>query len=337
MFSAALPFGWSDPVADPSDTGEAPFASLVRNPGPNPEISNHRLEDLTSRIDFLDREVVRYGELLERERIRRSTQLADQQLLADTKLDELRRAERRQAQTLHDSYRALLSERQVEFEQTLSKTSAETAAELAEERHRYEEMLSQERSRNEIMAKANRQQLIDELNESHHRSQQNLLIELSQATETVERLQGDVNEFVERSSQAETRVHDYQVEIKALKHHLATVEQQHRSKLEEVEKQLDMANRRAQAERKRSAATLTELLERSASIAAETDNARADFAATQANAERSAAAERNSAKREYAALLEAVDDRAGRALVREGELEAVITELRDRLSRNPSE
>jgi hypothetical protein len=320
-------------VAEPRDPGEAPFASHVRDPGPGPEISNHRLEDLTSQIDFLDREVIRYRELLEQERIRQSTKLADQQLLADTQLDELRRAERRQAQTLHDSYRSLLSERQVEFEQTLSKAAAETAAELAEERRRYEEMLGEERSRSEVMAEANRQQVIDELNESHQRSRKSLLLELSQATEAGERLQDEVGEYIERSSQAEIRVHDSQVEVTALKHRLETIDQQHRSRLEELEKQLKMSTRRVEAERKRLAATLAELLERSASIAAEADKTRSDFGAAQADAERSALATRDSAKDEYEALIEAADDRASRALVRESELEAVIAELRDLLSR----
>jgi hypothetical protein len=319
---------WSN-TTDARDTGEHFLGALDNEPDGRAQISARRLADLAVQIDFLDREIARYRELVEHERIRHSTELADRQLEADTKLDEIRREERHQTQALHDSYRALLSERQVEFEQGLSAASAANAAELIDERQRHQEILEHTHTRRDVVLEASRRQTIDEINESHQRARQALETELTQASSAIDRLQAEVKSQLQRADQAEAKAASAHAQLSALKRQVSRLESQQQLRSEEADKQVASATSRLDAERQRSAATLAELLERSASIAAEADKARSDFAAEHARAEHAAATADQRARAEYQALADAADDRAGRAIKRETELEALIAELRE--------
>lgn len=319
---------WSN-TTDTRDTGEHLVGALDNEPAGLAETSARRLADLAVQIDFLDREIVRYRELLEHERIRHSTGLADRQLQADIKLDEIRREERHQTQALHVSYRALLSERQVEFEQRLSAASAVNAAELIDERRRHQEILERANARRDVLLKAGRRQTIDEIKESHQRARQVLKTELAQASSAIDRLQAEINSQVQRADQAEAKAANAHAQSSALKRQVSRLEGQQQLRSEEADKQVANATSRLDAERQRSAARLAELLEHSASIAAEADEARSNFVTEHARAERAAATADQRARAEYQALADAADDRTGRAIKRETELEARIAELRE--------
>jgi len=319
------------------DTGEHFLGPLEADDESAAQSTARRVADLSTQIDFLDREIARYRELLERERIRHSTEFANLQLETDHRLDEIRRNERLQTQNLHDSYRKLLSERQVEFEAAISEAAAASAAELSEERRRYEETLSHERTRREAQIEASRQQVVDELSAAHKRSNHSLQSELRQATSTIARLESELAEYVERARLAEIQVHNDAVLIERLEQRVDIAEAHQRKASADVEARLELAERRLEAERRRSAATLAELLERSASVAAEADQARSNYAAEQVKTAHAAASARVRAEADYASLSEAADERAARALVREGDLEAVIAELRAHLNRKRNE
>jgi len=262
--------------------------------------------------------------------------MADLQLAADSRLDDMRREERIQTQALHDSYRNLLNERQIENEQALSKMATAHAAELASERARSEAFLDQEIARSKTSADASSRQTLDELNESHVQSQVKLRSELRQATETVGRLERELAEYVERARLAEIQVHDYDTEVTKLRRRLDELDSHNDAQLKATETRLAVAEKRLQAERRRSAATLAELLERSAAIAAEADSARSLFATERSDAEQAAIAELKQAHNDYASLAAAADERASRALLREADLEAAIAELRNDVPRNLS-
>lgn len=323
---------WSG-TTDTRDTGEHFLGALDQEPDGLAQISARRLADLATQIDFLDREVARYRELLEHERIRHSTELADLQLEADTRLDELRREERHQTQALHDSYRALLSERQIDFENALSAAASASASDLADERRRHQEILDREHSRRDAILEASRRQAIEEINEANQRARQELEIELAQATDSRQRLQDEIHTQMARADHAEAKAAQAEKDLAAVQRRLERVEAQQQLRVQEAEKQAAAAISRLESERKRSAATLAELLERSASIAAEADKARSDFAAEQAKAEHAAATALQRAQAEYRELAQAADVRAGRAIEREIELEAAIAELREQSDR----
>jgi hypothetical protein len=314
---------------DAQDNGEHVIGALDNEHDGLAQISARRLADLAVQIDFLDREVARYRGLVEHERIRSSTDLADLQLEADTKLDEMRSQERRQSEALHDSYRALLSERQVEFEQSLLAASAANATELTDERQRHHEILEHEHSRRDALLETSRKQTIDEINESHQRARQTIETELAQASSAIDRLQAEADSQLQRADQAEAKAASAQAQLSALKRQVDRLESQQQLRSDEADKHVAVATNRLHGERQRSAAMLADLLEHSASIAAEADKARSDFAAEHARAEQVALSADQQARVRYQALADAADDRAGRAIHRETELEALIAELRE--------
>jgi hypothetical protein len=317
---------------DALDTGEHVTGALDNEHDGLAQISASRLTDLAVQIDFLDREVTRYRGLVEHERIRHSTELADLQLDADTKLDEMRSEERQHSQSLHDSYRSLLSERQVEFEQLLSAASAANATDLTDERHRHYEILEHEHTRRDVMLEASRKQTVDEINELDQRARQTLETELAQASSAIDRLQAEVNSQLQRADQAEAKAANAHALTSALKRQVDRLESQQQLRSDEADKHVATATNRLLAERQRSAASLADLLEHSASIAAEADKARSDFAAEHARAEQVAVSADHQARVRYQALADAADDRATRAIQRETELEALIAELRENRS-----
>lgn len=315
------------------DTGPVPVVTVE----PEPTMSTatpagaRRIADLTSQIDFLNNEVARYRELLETERIRHATELANQQLATDGKVDAIRRDTRLELQAVHASYRNLMTEQQLEYEEALSAAAAESASALQEEQDRHQELLSSEVDRRKSQVESARLQVVEEMMDSHETTRHGLLNELSQAADTIERLRGDLDNFVERAQQAELRAHEHEVETVALRQKLKGLEDRHVAKLADLRAQLERASQRVESERQRSAATLTEVLERSAAEAAASDRAKTEHAEALARAEHKALEAYREAKEENDELRRTMDDRGQVALEREIELESVIAELRMRL------
>jgi len=318
-------------MTDTRDTGEHFLAPAWAEDDKEAKSSARRIADLTAQVNFLDKEIARYREVLEHDRIRSATEIGEVKLAADTRFDNLRREERRQSQALHDSYRSLLNERQMEFEAALSKSAAENAAALAAERSRFEEALAHEKVRREEALDAGRRQTIEEVNSSHHRARRSQQSELRQALATVARLEGELAEYAESTQQTTRKLHEAELARAEAEKKAATADAERRSRLEEMEARSAQTTRRTESERQRAAATMSELLERSASLAAEADAARAKLIAEQTKVRQAAEAARKTADAEYAALAQAADERATQALARETELEAVIAELREQL------
>lgn len=318
-------------MTDTNDTGEHFLAPAWAAGDGDDKSSARRIADLSAQIAFLDQEAARYRELLENDRIRNATKIGELKLAADTRFDNLRREERNRSQALHDSYRTLLNERQMEFEAALTKASAESAAALAEERGRFEEILASEKSRREEALDAIRRQTIEEVNATHHRARRAQQTELQQALATIERLQVDATAQAAQIEQSAGNLHATHAALTEAEKQLSALQHEKRTRTNEVEARLELAARQVESERQRAAATMSELLERSASLAAEADASRARFIAEQARAEQAALEARRKADQEYKALADAADERATQALVREAELEDVIAELRQRL------
>ena len=323
-------------MVDERDTGEHFIGPIGDESELNVQISARRVADLASQIEFLDREIARYRELLETERIRHATEIADLQLKTDTEIDQLRREERLETQALHDSYRTLMNERQIEHEQALSKAAASSAAAVGNERERYDQLLARERSRRDVLLEAGRNQAVEELSESHQQSRQGLVNELLQAATTIERLEHDLLSARARAVAAEQRFAEAREQAVTAQSQLDAIEQQQAAEIHDLRAQLDTAHQRTDAERKRSAATLAELLERSASIAAEADRVRSELAAERAKAAHVLATAEQRASEDYHALATAADERAANGLAREIELEGVIADLRARLTASQS-
>lgn len=292
-------------------TAVAPSASALR-----------RVDDLVDQIRFLDQEVARYRELVESERIHHARELNDQQLAADARLDQHRRDARRQTKSLHDSYRLLLSERQVELDQALSNAAGEHANQLDDERARHQEILDQERTRRDHLLASSRQQAIDELTDAYERSERELRAELAQAHRSRKRLQGELNAANERAHRAEDLADELRDQLAQAIHRADTSDTTLARKMAEAESRVTSAERRLESERQRSASTLIEVLERSAALAADADRARSEFAAELARTKHLAERGPNRA---------ALDELAAKALQREAELEALIAELRSQI------
>jgi len=319
-------------IDDDQQSEDNIFGSLVSSEEElSPQGALQRIEDLTTQVSFLDAELSRYRDILERERIKSATDLADQQLLSDTKLDDLRREQRREFQALADVQRAKLDERQVDFEQQLSRLAARNAELLEEERARHQEILQVERTRRDIKIATARNQARDEANDAHNRIIKQLRAEAEQAASTIARLERDIDGVVERAKTSAMATHHAELETANTSGRMAEAEARHAKQLAELEEERDHALERAEAERQRSAATLAELLEQSATIAAEADRARDSIVAEREKTEAEAAAARERAKAEYKALVIAADERATLALARETELESLIAELRQQL------
>lgn len=321
-------------MTDSGETSEHFLGPLTGEPGSGAHISASRVEDLSTQLDFLNREISRYRDLVEQERILHATEVANLQLESDTRLDELRREERARSADLHDSYRALLSERQIEFEQSYSEAAAAAATELANERVRHRQTLRRNRDRRHALLEATRKQAVDEADESHHSERQALASELVQVTAANERLQMQLEAQTTRADQAESRAAAAETRLSWVERNIDRSETRNQSRIDEAERQLAAAATRLESERQRSAATLAELLERSASIAAEADKARSDFAAHYAKTEHAVASAQRLAKAEHQSLTKAADERASHALQRESDLEAAIAELRAQLPPN---
>jgi len=319
---------------DARDTGEHFFGSLVNEQPVPTRASAQRAADLAAQIEFLDREVSRYRDLLATERIKHSTGLADLQLASDTRLDALQQEQRKQTQALHDSYRALLNNRQVEFDQALSEATNGRATELADELGRQRESLDRAQARREIVLGANHQQTVDEMHEAHTRAVQEIKRDLSHATSTIERLQSELATQAERADNAEQDLAGSVQQVADLERKIQLIATQARFRVDEAEKQATAATDRLNAERRRSSATLAELLERSASIAAEADKARSELAAKQVQVEHAAAKAVQRAQADYRQLATAADEQVARAIARETELEDAIAQLRARLHNN---
>jgi len=319
---------------DARDTGEHFFGSLVNEQPVPTRASAQRAADLAAQIEFLDREVSRYRDLLATERIKHSTGLADLQLASDTRLDALQQEQRKQTQALHDSYRTLLNNRQVEFDQALSEATNGRATELADELGRQRESLDRAQARREIVLGANHQQTVDEMHEAHTRAVQEIKRDLSHATSTIERLQSELATQVERADNAEQDLARSVQQVADLERKIQLIATQARFRVDEAEKQATAATDRLNAERQRSSATLAELLERSASIAAEADKARSELAAKQVQVEHAVAKAVQRAQADYRQLATAADEQVARAIARETELEDAIAQLRARLHNN---
>lgn len=327
-----------------------------------------RVDDLLAQIAYLEQEVLQGRELLEQERLRHATQIANRKLGHDTELDELRREELARTQKVHESYRALLNERQLEFEHGLSTAAAEAAALLEAEQQRHVEMLKQERSRKQQHEDAEYRRSVSELVEQHDRSTQDLRNELLQASSSISRLEAALAKATERAETAESKNGDLAMRLGAAERRLEQVTDvaDHRQDAQraELEQRVELAEQRLTDERRRAAATLAEVLEQSAALAAETDSLRSsldaaaernnqrtteeveqvrtDFAAHSEAAQRDFDAERSRleqaaamAKQEsddaYRKLSIAADEQTAVFLQRESELEALIVELRRRV------
>jgi len=319
-------------MGDSRTTGEHFFGNLASQPVPlSAEGASRRIADLEAQMEFLDREIARYRSLIESERIKHSTEMANHQLQSDTRLDNLRREQRGEIHLLHESYRSKLSNRQVESEERLSKAAAEAAKDLAAERERHESILETERNRRAAQLEAARDLAVEEATEEQRRSNRRLSNELKQARATIERLEGEIHEMVEKATTATMAIHHSELAAANMERRIEEAHEQHQRELAEIETQRTGALDRLEAERKRSAATLAELLERSAAVATEADQTRADLVAEQARTEQLTRNALQQARSEYETLLQAADERATRALQRESELESAIARLRQQL------
>lgn len=334
-----------------------------------PASESGRIEDLLVQIQHLDQELMRSREILEQERLHHATQAANAQLIADTRLDELRREELNRTQAMHESYRALLNERQLEFEAALSATVAAGAAQLEDEQHRHEKMLRQERDRHAKQEDAGQRREFAALSEQHERALNDLQRELEQAASSISRLQKALGAATERARRAEAENADLVLRLSALDVRLEQVtgssDDEHQARVAELERRAEVAEERLATERRNAAATVAEVLAQSAAMAAETDSLRTTFAAEleetrsrsetettharetyvaqTAEALRSLEADRERMEFEmavatqeadaaYRELAAAADEQAAVFLQRESELEALIGELRRRLT-----
>jgi hypothetical protein len=353
---------WDLPELDPTPAGIAAQASSPASPVPDPVVEpdrnaplapaasagpdlppfeadsenayRRRIVDVEAQMQFLEGEAKRYRDAIERERIAHATELAELRLQLDTQHDELERTRRGSTNKLHDSYRQLLSEQQIEFDKERAILQHDAAAALTVERERSDQQLRTERTRREVTLQATERQVRDELTREHERNAQTLRAELAQANATIRRLKGEIDKVAPHFSDAVDRA-------AATKRELDNVERRHRLEREQARSQLAEANRRVgeaerrlTVERNRMAATLSELLERSATIAAESDRANAAFEDQLSVMETSSASEVTQVRAEYARLAEAADHRAQIALQREAELEGVIAELRAELAQH---
>lgn len=126
-------------MVDDRDTGEHFFDVLPDQVKGEVRVSASRIAYLTAQIDFLDREVARYRQIVETERIRYATEITELELAADCRSDDEARRFRAQTKTLHDSYRSRLGAQQIEHDEALSASVAAHHRELEAERKRYED------------------------------------------------------------------------------------------------------------------------------------------------------------------------------------------------------
>ena len=313
------------PRIDLTDNG-FDAAAIIATPSENG--LKRRIEDLAVQIDFLESEVVRYRTALENERLRHAQQLADSGLELDRRSDILRRSEREHTAKLHESYRKLLAERQIELEEAISHAAAGHALELQAERERHTEIVVELRRRAHRQLEAGQAQTIDELNAGFKTERDELIRDLEQARSTISRLTEQIEVVRAEAAAAKAAHKDQTLLVATLERRLDVVDGQHRAQTEDLQRQVAIAEARIQAERQRAAATVAEVLEHSASIAAEADIVRTESASLIARAEDAAANARRQARFEYEVLAEEADERAYRASIREAELEATIARLR---------
>lgn len=302
-------------MADDGDAAEGFLDAPSERPHREVRVSAGRLADLSTQIEFLDGEVARYRQLVETERIRHATEITELELAADSRIDDQARRFRLQTKTLHDAYRSQLAAQQIEHEEALSAQVAEHAELLAAERRRYEEMSTRQRTRHETLLESARRQSMDQFRSSSNETDVLRSKELAQAKETIDRLRREVDSASKRLRRSEDFAEAHRRENRLLHKRVETLTADFRARLDDSTAQLTAARNRLEIERRRSAATLAELLERSAAIAAEADLLRARLAATDAELATTRACE------------------AADPFEREAELEAAIGDLRAELRR----
>lgn len=296
-----------------------------------------RVEDLSAQITFLDSENIRYRESLEAERVRHAKELLDLTHQTDRRVDDAERSERRRADEVHDSYRSLLAERQIELEQAISDLNAQHARELHAERERHKDILADLRHRSDTALANVSDQVTEELTDAHRVEIEVLTTELNQLSEAVDRLQRINTDYERQLAETSAAAQRHATQASDAARRITLLEEQNRAQLSDLEAQVASAEARVSAERRRAAATVAEVLEHSASIASEADVVRSEAAQHKARADSLAASVRKQARFEYDVLAEESDERAYRASVREAELEDVIAKLQAQLARYQSD
>jgi len=292
----------------------------------------HRVDDLESQILFLDSEIGRYREIIERQRIEHSTRLANLQLKLDTQRDELERKRRNEAKELHTSYRRKLAEQQIENEKQRSVLKLTTTNTLTDQQEKAASEIRKERSRREAAIEAAERHLRDEMTRTHASEMKVLRSALAQAKSKLYQADGDSGDHARILARAENRAVEAERQADMLDRRLTLVQDQFRSQLADANRQIGDANRRLAAERNKMAATLSELLQRSASIAGEADRAKTEYVARLETIEQSSTSEVDQTKAAYDQMAQAAEARASQAIEREAELENVIAELRAELA-----
>jgi len=294
-----------------------------------------RIEDLQTQVDYLDQQIRHYRAANENERIKHATEIANLHLEIDARADAVSREHFEQSQELHDSYRALLSERELQYENELARVSAEIAKVRDAERARHSEHTREIEKRHASQEDAHYRRRLNEVSEQHQRETHDLKTELKQARITLERLQTQLEKVTARADASEKAAGEHQVRARALEQRLAQQAEAttgaYTARIKDLERRAQAAESHLAEERARSAATISEILGKSASLAAEVDQSRSDFDDDRERLELATAIAEQHAKEQYDELLRAADDRALEGLNREAELEARIAELRRQL------
>lgn len=265
-------------MTDDRDTGEHFLDLLAERPPTGLHVSASRVADLATQIEFLEREGVRYRRLIEAERIRHATELADLQLDADSRVDDERRKARTEREALLEAQHRRLATLQIEHETALSALLTAHADALATERRRYESMSAEQRSRHDALVEAARRQVADDLDAAHAELQKRQTAELQRLERSVAALETERTELSALALRNERRLGTLERENEELRRQLAAESSNRRSRIDRAERRAESAERRLETERRKSSATLAELLERSASIANEADRLRSEAA-----------------------------------------------------------
>lgn len=263
-------------MIDDRDTGEHFLDVLAERPPTALHVSAARVADLATQIEFLDSEVARYRRLIEAERIRHATELAELRLDADSRVDEERRKARVEKESLLDTQRRQLSALQLEHEAALSSLVTEHADALAAERRRYESMTSELRARYEALLEGARRHVADDLEATHAELEKGRLVELERLKRTVERLENERDRLSAQAEHKEELLTTLRHDHHELRRRLEVLGSERHSRIDEAERRAEAARRQLETERRKSSATLAELLERSASIAGEADRLRSE-------------------------------------------------------------
>ncbi|MEM7094331.1 MAG: hypothetical protein AAF567_15120 [Actinomycetota bacterium] len=286
-------------------------------------------ESLAEQNAFLEDEVERYQRSLDSERVDHAKAVAQARLENQEELDQLHRDHRQTLAELAQSNRSLLTQQRAEGERVMASLEAEHQQALDQLHRTYEERISQAKSHHRQQREQAEARVLADLEEGHQRALETLRRQLDTAVDEQATLRERVRDAARDEEAANRRADQARTDVDAAWRRSSDERRRLEHRVTELESLLARSEERLSEERRRTNEVIRNLLQESATTAAQAEWARKNLAEEQEQSERDHQGKLAELEAQLAHLERSSADR-------EADLEATIAALR-RGSASPNE